>query len=79
MVGVEDTESVEQAVLRMRANDFSQIPITRQERIVGSLSETRAYAAIVEDPKIRTSRCARSCASPSAMWTSKRRCRCWPR
>ncbi|MEO8037233.1 MAG: pyridoxal-phosphate dependent enzyme [Betaproteobacteria bacterium] len=54
VVGVEETESVEQAVLRMRANDYSQIPITRQERIVGSLSETRAYAAIVNDPKIRT-------------------------
>ena len=39
LVGVVVTDSVEQAVLRMRENDFSQIPITQESRIVGSLSE----------------------------------------
>ena len=54
LVGVEVTDTVEQAVLRMSENDFSQIPITQERRIVGSLSESRAYSCIVEDPKIRT-------------------------
>lgn len=53
LVGVEVTDSVEQAVLRMRENDFSQIPITQERRIVGSLSEPHAYSCIVEDPKAR--------------------------
>jgi cystathionine beta-synthase len=52
LVGVEVTDSVEQAVLRMSTNDFSQIPITQERRIVGSLSESHAYSCIVEDPKI---------------------------
>jgi cystathionine beta-synthase len=53
LVGVEVSDSVEQAVLRMRENDFSQIPITQERRIVGSLSEPHAYSCIVKDPKVR--------------------------
>jgi cystathionine beta-synthase len=53
IVGVEETDTVAQAVLRMSQNDFSQIPVTRKERIVGSLSESHAYACIVRDPKVR--------------------------
>ena len=53
LVGVEVTDSVEQAVLRMSENDFSQIPVTQERRIVGSLSEPHAYSCIVKDPKIR--------------------------
>jgi cystathionine beta-synthase len=37
----------------MSENDFSQIPITQERRIVGSLSESHAYSRIVDDPKIR--------------------------
>jgi cystathionine beta-synthase len=53
VVGVEDSDTVDQAVARMRANDFSQIPVLRHERIVGSLSELHAYASIVKDSKTR--------------------------
>jgi cystathionine beta-synthase len=53
VVGVEETDTVAQAVLRMRQNDFSQIPVLRKERIVGSLSESHAYACIVDNPKVR--------------------------
>jgi cystathionine beta-synthase len=53
LVGVEVTDSVEQALLRMTENDFSQIPVTQERRIVGSLSEPHAYSCIVQDPKIR--------------------------
>jgi cystathionine beta-synthase len=54
VVAVEETDSVEQAVLLMSENDFSQIPVVREQRIVGSLSETHVYACIMKDPKIRT-------------------------
>ena len=35
VVGVEVTATVEQAIMSMSENDFSQIPITQQRRIVG--------------------------------------------
>ena len=53
IVGVEEKDSVANAVQRMRQNDFSQIPVLRKERIVGSLSESHAYACIVDDPSVR--------------------------
>jgi cystathionine beta-synthase len=54
VVGVEETDSVEHAVEQMRANDFSQIPVLRQGRIVGSLSEAHVYSRMVGDAGIRT-------------------------
>jgi cystathionine beta-synthase len=52
IVGVEVTATIGQAVARMNENDFSQIPVTQEKRIVGSLSASHAYACIVGDPKI---------------------------
>lgn len=54
VLGVEDSETVEHAVARMRENDFSQIPVLRSGRIVGSLSESHVYARIVEKPSLRS-------------------------
>ncbi len=53
IVGLEVTATVQQAIARMRDNDFSQIPITKQSRIVGSLSESHAYSRIIADPEVR--------------------------
>lgn len=50
IVGVEVTATVGQAVARMNENDFSQIPVTQEKRIVGSLSASHAYACIVKNP-----------------------------
>ncbi len=52
IIDVEETASVGLAVERMNENDFSQIPITSEQRIVGSLSASHAYACIVKDPSI---------------------------
>jgi cystathionine beta-synthase len=54
IVGVEVTATVEQALKQMIDNDFSQLPITKENRIVGSLSESQAYAKVVADPAVRT-------------------------
>jgi len=54
IVGVEVAATVAQAVARMNENDFSQIPVTQEKRIVGSLSASHAYACIVRDPAITT-------------------------
>ena len=52
IIGVEVTATVSQAVARMTDNDFSQIPVTQEKRIVGSLSASHAYSRIVRDPAI---------------------------
>ncbi len=53
LVGVEVTDSVEQALRRMTENNFSQITVKQDARIVGSLSETHAYACMVHKPSVR--------------------------
>ncbi len=53
LVGVRVTDTVEQAIRRMTENDFSQIPITQEGRVVGSLSETHAYARMIQNPAMR--------------------------
>jgi len=53
LIGVRVTDTVEQAIRRMTENDFSQIPITQEGRVVGSLSETHAYAQMIQNPAVR--------------------------
>jgi len=53
LVGVEVTDSVGHAVEVMSRHNFSQIPVTQDKRVVGSLNETQAYAALVKDPTLR--------------------------
>jgi cystathionine beta-synthase len=53
LVGVEVTDTVEQAIRQMTENNFSQITVKQDQRIVGSLSETHAYACMVQKPAIR--------------------------
>jgi cystathionine beta-synthase len=58
IVGVERTAKVQEAIERMIENDFSQIPVTHSERIVGSLSESHVYEEIVADPAVRNAEVA---------------------
>ncbi len=53
LVSVEVNDTVEQALHRMADNNFSQITVKQDERIVGSLSETHAYACMIQKPAIR--------------------------
>jgi cystathionine beta-synthase len=43
---------VAEAIARMNENDFSQIPITQENRIVGSLNASHAYRCIIRDPAV---------------------------
>jgi len=54
IVGVMASDTIEHAVTVMRENDFSQIPVRQNDRIVGSLSELHAYSCIIHDPAIRS-------------------------
>jgi len=50
LFAIEASEPVEHALRVMSEHDFSQISITRDKRLVGSLNEMRLYEALVRDP-----------------------------
>ena len=54
LLAIEGTESVETAVRLMSQHDFSQISITHDKRLVGSLDEAHLYAELVRDPAVKT-------------------------
>jgi len=51
---LEADQTVEAAVRLMGAHDFSQISITHDKRLVGSLNEAHLYAELVRDPAVKT-------------------------
>jgi cystathionine beta-synthase len=53
LFSVECNEPVEHALRVMSENDFSQISITHDRRLIGSLSETQLYAELVRAPGIK--------------------------
>ncbi len=54
LCSIEASEPVEAAVRLMREHDFSQISITHDRRLVGSLNETHLYAELVRQPEVKT-------------------------
>ena len=54
LFSVEATEPVEHALRVMGEHDFSQLSITRDKRLVGSLNETHLYAELVRNPGVKT-------------------------
>jgi cystathionine beta-synthase len=50
---VEASETVQRAAELMSQHDFSQVSITSDRRMVGSLSESRLYTELVKDPGVR--------------------------
>ena len=51
---IESNEPVEHAVRVMAEHDFSQISITSDNRLVGSLNETQLYTELVRHPGVKT-------------------------
>ena len=45
--------TIADAIRIMGDNDYSQIPVTKDNRIVGSLSERHVYSCLIADPKIK--------------------------
>jgi len=54
LYAIEGDQPVEAAVRIMREHDFSQMSITRDRRLVGSLNETHLYVELVKDPDVKT-------------------------
>ncbi|HEX7139128.1 MAG TPA: pyridoxal-phosphate dependent enzyme [Vicinamibacterales bacterium] len=50
---IEANEPVEHALTLMSEHDFSQISITQDRRLVGSLNELHLYDELVKDPKVK--------------------------
>jgi cystathionine beta-synthase len=59
LLAIEGSEPVEIAVKLMAEHDFSQISITQDKRLVGSLNETHLYAELVRDAGIKQQPVAR--------------------
>ncbi len=53
LCSMESNEPVEHAVTLMSEHDFSQISITRDKRLVGSLNESRLYTELVRNPTVK--------------------------
>src|SRR5687767_10040708 len=53
LCSIESNEPVEHAVRVMSEHDFSQISITRNKRLVGSLNEAHLYSELIRDPDVK--------------------------
>ena len=53
LYAVEAAQPVEEAVRVMSEHDFSQISVTRNGRVVGSLNETHLYKEFIRDPHLK--------------------------
>jgi cystathionine beta-synthase len=54
LFAIEGNEPVEVAVKLMGQHDFSQVSITRDKRLVGSLNETHLYDQLVRTPDVKS-------------------------
>jgi cystathionine beta-synthase len=53
LCSIESNEPVEHAVTLMSEHDFSQISITQEKRLVGSLNETHLYEELLRQPDVK--------------------------
>jgi cystathionine beta-synthase len=53
LCSIESNEPVEHAVTLMSEHDFSQISITREKRLIGSLNEAHLYEALLRNPDVK--------------------------
>jgi cystathionine beta-synthase len=54
LCAIESNEPVEHAVRLMSEHDFSQISITHEKRLIGSLNEAHLYDELVRDPGVKS-------------------------
>lgn len=54
LFSVEADEPIENAVRVMSLHDFSQISITRDQRVVGSLNEAQLYTTLLSHPEVKS-------------------------
>ncbi|MFN7014550.1 MAG: pyridoxal-phosphate dependent enzyme, partial [Bacteroidia bacterium] len=53
LVTIEANKTVADAIKLMQQHDFSQIPVTKDKRIIGSISDTHIFNLMVKDPCVK--------------------------
>lgn len=53
IVSVEASVSIHDTIALMSKNDFSQIPVTKEGRIVGSISERHLFHNLIKNPELK--------------------------
>lgn len=53
LITIETSDTVEKALSLMNSLDISQIPVTNNKRIVGSINENKLFDAMVNNPEIK--------------------------
>jgi cystathionine beta-synthase len=53
LFSVEKTETIKKVLKLMNENDFSQIPVTEDGRIIGSVNEYKIYQSIISNPELK--------------------------
>src|ERR1035437_2379400 len=54
LITIESSDTVANAVKLMSKMDISQIPVTHDKRIIGSLNESLLYAKVIANPEIKS-------------------------
>ncbi len=53
LITIEKNDTIENAVKLMSKMDISQIPVTHEKRVIGSLNESLLYSKIITNPEIK--------------------------
>jgi len=53
LICIESSKTINEAIKLMHAMDISQIPVTQDKRIVGSISEAHLFNKVTKNPEIR--------------------------
>lgn len=56
LITLDSEETIARAAQIMTENDYSQLPVTKNGRIVGSINETYIYSMLMKDPGIKEKR-----------------------
>jgi cystathionine beta-synthase len=54
LISLDVKDSIDRAVKIMNENDFSQVAVTNEGRVVGSLNEQHLYSQIVKNPDVKS-------------------------
>lgn len=56
LITIQSGQLISDAFRLMRENDISQLPVTRDDEFVGSLSDSHVYATLIENPEMKNER-----------------------
>ena len=56
LISIDKSDSVSNAIKVMTENDFSQLPVTSDGRLIGSVNESYLFSKVQQNPKIKNER-----------------------